>query len=335
MLKKLMRGSLLLTIFLVISITLTGCSLDLGKIISGLTNTLGSIVSGIGKVIKSGVEVVKNVVKTVKPAVKSVGEAIGEFTGKTDKIATKIDTGLNKIDTALTKTSNFGQKLEETGEKLKATGKDSAGNSLDMAVQTTQTSASSKKDSDTQTNPTTQKASNSANENSKDNTYITKEGNKIEDLASLINNSLQNNKATKKTTNDSTINTKLLTSKDKENVSSNIKDGCRDLSDALDNLHYLLDSHYISNDRPENNSRAKLMTNLKRYKNELYDIKRNPTSKDSQEKYQQLKTKLESIKTAVVVCGRSYGMVKTQVDNTINDISNGLNKLDEAFIKIE
>ena len=77
------------------------------------------------------------------------------------------------------------------------------------------------------------------------------------------------------------------------------------------------------------------MTNLKRYKNELYDIKRNPTSKDSQEKYQQLKTKLESIKTAVVFCGRSYGMVKTQVDNTINDISNGLNKLDEAFIKIE
>ena len=83
--KNILRGSFFISLLLIISITLSGC-IDLGAILSGLKNVLGSVISGIGKIIKAGVEVVKNVIKVAKPVVKAVGEAVGEMTGKKDNI---------------------------------------------------------------------------------------------------------------------------------------------------------------------------------------------------------------------------------------------------------
>ena len=223
MFKKFLRGSLFLSFMLIISVTLTGCNIDIGKIVSGLTNTLGSIVSGVGKIIKSGVEVVKKVVDTAKPVVTSVANAIGEFTGKTDAVASKIDSGLNKVDSALNKASNLGQKIENAGEKLKASAQDSAGNKLSSTAPTTQTTASSKRDSDVQLNsskPINLGSPNTVVQNNPQISSETKITSKFEDFATTVNNALKQDttKEQVKSNNTKTVNFGLLTKKEQEPI---------------------------------------------------------------------------------------------------------------------
>ena len=122
MFKKLFRGSLFVTLLLILSVTLSGCDINLGDIIGGLKNTLGSVIGGIGNVIQAGVKVVKNVIEVVKPVVSSVTDAIAQFTGRTNTFGEKINNALDRASNAMDKVDEFGQRLKDTGENMRNTG---------------------------------------------------------------------------------------------------------------------------------------------------------------------------------------------------------------------
>ncbi len=118
MCKKMFRGSLFLTLMLIISISLTGCSFS--DIVKGFKNTFGSVLSGIGGVISSVAKVAKGVIEVVKPVVSAVSDAIAKVTGKENTFGDKINSALDKVSGIADKVDEFGQKVKTTGEGMKS-----------------------------------------------------------------------------------------------------------------------------------------------------------------------------------------------------------------------
>lgn len=334
--KKLFRGSLFLSLMLILSITLSGCSFDFSKIISGVKNVLGKVVTGIGSVIKKGVDVVKKGVEVAKPVVSSVANAVGEFTGNKDNIVSKIDSGMNKVDGALDKVSNFGQKLEDTGNKLTDNGKDSAGNNVSDKVSTKQTVANPNKDTDetesnssnssdtTKTNNNTDKTNKSNNTNNTSTTIVCtnpqncSSGNCSTDNNNSNNNTGKGDVVTKVNKNSEEYNTRkkefldkadalnknnkyagkdidlsLLSEADKKTLANDIKTGVSDISANMNRLKTELknDTRYITSGDANG-----MISDIDSCLKDLEEIKKDPTSASSIDKYNEVKKKFNEIK---------------------------------------
>ena len=119
------RGSLFLTLMLIISISLTGCSFS--DIVKGFKNTFGSVLKGVGGVISSVAKVAKGVIEVVKPVVSAVSDAVAKLTGKENTFGDKINSALDKVSGIADKVDEFGQKVKTTGESMKSDEKDGDG----------------------------------------------------------------------------------------------------------------------------------------------------------------------------------------------------------------
>ena len=122
MFKRLVRGSLLISLLFIVSITLTGCDkVNIDQIFSGIKNFIGEFADGVSKVITQGVEFVKKVINTVKEAVKPVIEGAKELAGK-------MKDGVNQIKDSI---KGSGNKEAETTDGSEKATKDALGNDND------------------------------------------------------------------------------------------------------------------------------------------------------------------------------------------------------------
>lgn len=332
--KNILRGSFFISLLLIISITLSGC--DFSAILSGLKNVFGSVISGIGNIIKAGVEVVKNVIKVAKPVVTAVAGAVGEITGKKDNIVSKIDSGLSKVDGALDKVSNVGQQMVDAGNKLK-NDKDSAGNTASGTVKVTQTTGSTKKDSDSIASSTASVSKNDSSKNTSNNNNTSNSSSKtLDDLAEQIRK-IFGDSAKVEVIGSSTarvVNTSLNTKEENEKIAKDIKAGIDDISKGIDSLIDIYKGK--KSDKEDVQKKQKeLVSSLEKCKKELDSIKSNPTDKKSIEKYDALKPKLEKLKSELYSVADAAKEIKLTALLAIDTIENKVLEIESSLNKVK
>lgn len=103
MLRKLLRSSLLITLLLIVSITLSGCSIDFGAIFAGIKTFIGNISGNLGEFVSKGIDTVKGVIDTVKtvakPVVDTAKDIFKNVKDKVDTVKDVIDKGKGVIKT--------------------------------------------------------------------------------------------------------------------------------------------------------------------------------------------------------------------------------------------
>ena len=335
MYKKLMRGSLFITLMLIISVTLTGCDIDFSKIVSGLKNTLGTVISSVGNIFKKGVEVAKTVVKIAKPAISAVANAIGELTGKKDNIVSKIESGLEKVDSALDKASDFSQKVVDAGEKLKDD-KDSAGNTASGTVTVSQTTGSTTGDTDaiatstaalaSQTSPITT----TSNNNSENGSART-----LEELADKLRKIFGDDAKVEIIGSPTArINTELNTAEENEKLAKEIKAGMDDISKGIDTLIDIYKNQRVEVSKETQEKQKQLLDSLEKCKSELAKIKSNPLDKKSLEKYEALKPKLVQLKSELIAVASSAGFIRETALYAIETIEDKVVDVESMLSKV-
>lgn len=102
MLRKLLRSSLLITLLLIVSITLSGCSIDFGAIFAGIKTFIGNISGNLGEFVSKGIDTVKGVIDTVKtvakPVVDTAKDIFKNVKDKVDTVKDVIDKGKGIVD---------------------------------------------------------------------------------------------------------------------------------------------------------------------------------------------------------------------------------------------
>ena len=353
MFKTMFRGSLFLTLMLIVSITLSGCDLDLSKCIDGIKGALGSVVSGIGNFISKGVDVAKNVLGGVGNFVKEIGKAGGEISDKFGSACDKIGSGIEKVDKALDKVGDVGEKITKAGENLKnSSKKDSAGNKT-TDTKTTQKVADPTKDTNTNKSSSSSKSSDSKKENTAKAAEASKKGevsknsNDLADFAAMVkkifgkdatveivdadgnttectgssscsksSSSCSKSSSSCSKSSSSCSSKKDLSTKEEKSASvSSIKEGCTKITSGLNDVEKVFQGYVnaISAD-----DRKAVIAGIESVKKDIAAITKDPTASDAEEKYNKCKTKLEALKKEInkvnVKCPKAKGLIDTGIE---------------------
>jgi gas vesicle protein len=116
---------------LIVSMTLTGCSFDLGAIVSGLQNVIGDIGGKIGGFIEKGLDFAKDFVGKAKDFIGPIVDAGKEIFEDFAPIAENITNAVDTVDGGLDSVGNVGDAVTGFADAISGTGKDSAGEDLD------------------------------------------------------------------------------------------------------------------------------------------------------------------------------------------------------------
>lgn len=352
MFKKLVRGSFFITLMMVISITLSGCSFNIGDIANGLFNTLGTITGGVGKIVKTGLEVGKQVFDTVKPAVTKVAQTVGDVFGKGDKFAEVVGKGMDIVD----KGFDIGMKVNDTvidlGEKIKNLGQDSAGNEVDGEVETKQTVANPMEDENTVISPNPNSNTNRTNTNTNRTTTTTTNTNNNRTTANTTNTN--NNKTTTNTntttnngnnliaintnggnTNNTTVNNnnvddELLTKEEREQISTSIKDGVDEVTNGINSMIELFNSDTVKAVKGDS---KELLKELKDCKNELKKIAKNPTSDESKARFNSIKERLQKLQGEANDLTSQGKNVKNTIEKAVSTVEDSIDTIAKIFSK--
>lgn len=133
-----LRGSIFLSLMLIVSMTLTGCSFDIGSIISGLQNVIGDIGGKLGGFIEKGMGFAKDFIGKAKEFVGPLVEKGKEIFEEISPIAEKITDGIEKVEDVVDKVSDTGNSIKDFAEGLSSSGKDSAGDDIDTTAPTSE-----------------------------------------------------------------------------------------------------------------------------------------------------------------------------------------------------
>ncbi len=138
MFAKTFRGSIFISLMLIVSMTLTGCSFDIGSIISGLQNVIGDMGGKIGGFIEKGIGFAKDFVGKAKEFVGPMIDAGKEIFKDFAPIAEKITDGFGKVEGVLDQAGNVGDAVNSFAENISNSGRDSAGEDIDPDAPTSE-----------------------------------------------------------------------------------------------------------------------------------------------------------------------------------------------------
>ena len=129
-----LRGSFFLTLMLIVSVTLSGCSFDIGSIVSGLGNVIGNISGNIGGFIEKGLDFAGNFMGKAQEFLGPVMEVGQSITEKFGPIAEKITGGIEKVQGVIEKVSDVGRAVSDFSQNFVQSGVDALGNALPSNV---------------------------------------------------------------------------------------------------------------------------------------------------------------------------------------------------------
>ncbi|MDD2999085.1 MAG: hypothetical protein PHV05_08505, partial [Candidatus Riflebacteria bacterium] len=138
MFAKSLRGSVFVAFMLIVSMTLSGCSFDIGSLLGGLTNVIGKVGQGLGSFISKGVDVAKDFIGKAKDFVQPIIEKGKEVFDKVEPIAEKITDGVDKVKGVLDDVGNVGNEITDFGNKMIEGGTDAVGTKIDTTAPTTE-----------------------------------------------------------------------------------------------------------------------------------------------------------------------------------------------------
>lgn len=132
------RGSIFISLMLIVSMTLTGCSFDIGSIVSGLQNVIGDMGGKIGGFIEKGLGFAKDFVGKAKEFVGPLIDAGKEIFEDFAPIAEKITDGFGKVEGVLDDVGNVGDAVTSFADNISNSGRDSAGEDIDPDAPTSE-----------------------------------------------------------------------------------------------------------------------------------------------------------------------------------------------------
>lgn len=131
MFAKTLRGSVFFTFMLIVSMTLSGCSFDIGAIVSGLQNVIGDLGGKIGGFIEKGMSFAKDFVGKAKEFVSPILDAGKEIFKDFAPVVEKIQDGFGKVDSVFDAVGNVSNSIKDVTNAISGSGQDSTGDNAD------------------------------------------------------------------------------------------------------------------------------------------------------------------------------------------------------------
>lgn len=130
------RGSVFFTFMLIVSMTLTGCSFDIGSIVSGIQNVIGDLGGKLGGFIEKGLSFAQDFVGKAKEFVGPIIDAGKEIFSDFAPIAEKIQDGFGKVESVFDTVGNVSNSIKDVTNAISGSGQDSSGDNADPTAPT-------------------------------------------------------------------------------------------------------------------------------------------------------------------------------------------------------
>ena len=121
MFASILRSAMFISLLLIVSVTLSGCSIDFGAIFNGIKTFIGNLSGNLGSFIEKGVGVVKDVISKVKEVAGPIADIAKNVFNNTSVTADKVMDTLNKADATADRVGEVGGTLRDVGNKLNTT----------------------------------------------------------------------------------------------------------------------------------------------------------------------------------------------------------------------
>ena len=131
MFASILRSAMFISLLLIVSVTLSGCSIDFGAIFNGIKTFIGNLSGNLGGFIEKGVGVVKDVISKVKEVAGPIADIAKNVFNNTNLTADKVMNTLNQADATADRVGEVGGALRDVGNRLNTT--DAVGNNTGNA----------------------------------------------------------------------------------------------------------------------------------------------------------------------------------------------------------
>lgn len=256
-----LRGSFFLTLMLIVSITLSGCSFDIGSIISGLGNVIGKISGNIGGFIQKGLDFAGGFMEKAQEFIAPIMEVGQAVSDKFAPIAEKVTGAFDKVGGVIDKVGSAGQAISDFGRDIAKSGVDALGNQI-------QANAPS---SEIIFNP-----------NSEDNTIITRPGSQIAQTA--------RSRAQQAAADE------LITAEERQKAKEQVIVHVNEMNAAIGNLTAQLRSAELTTEQ-----RADLQGKIDNIRSGMSEIIKDPTSSAAKATLKKVKNDVEVVKKVAKV----------------------------------
>ncbi len=131
MFASILRSAMFISLLLIVSVTLSGCSIDFAAIFDGIKTFIGNLSGNLGGFIEKGVGVVKDVISNVKEVAGPIADIAKNVFNNTNLTADKVMDTLNQADATADRVGEVGGALRDVGNRLNTT--DAVGNNTGNA----------------------------------------------------------------------------------------------------------------------------------------------------------------------------------------------------------
>ncbi|MFA5598216.1 MAG: hypothetical protein GX031_12050 [Candidatus Riflebacteria bacterium] len=131
MFASILRSAMFISLLLIVSVTLSGCSIDFAAIFDGIKTFIGNLSGNLGGFIEKGVGVVKDVISKVKEVAGPIADIAKNVFNNTNLTADKVMDTLNQADATADRVGEVGGALRDVGNRLNTT--DAVGNNTGNA----------------------------------------------------------------------------------------------------------------------------------------------------------------------------------------------------------
>ncbi len=297
MLMSVLRNSLFISLLLMVSVTLSGCSVDFGAIFSGLKNVVGNISSGLGSFIEKGVGMAKDFVGKAKEFVTPILEKGKEIYDKVKPIADKVKDGFDKVQNVVNQVQDAGNAISDFGKQMKEGGNDAVGNKIDQNAATNEVVAAPDDEDAVIT--------------------IRPEGNATAS-ANVGTNA----------TASAAVNS-LMTPAEREAVTKSVTTNVNQISAAVDNLSKNLKQLKVSDAE-----RKATEEKISKLRDSLKAVLKDPTSKEAQAQLKAAKADVDGLATtAKKYADLAKGTIES-VKSTVSGLENSFNSIKDSFSSV-
>ncbi len=294
---SILRNSLFISLLLMVSITLSGCNVDFGAILSGLKNVVGNLSQNLGGFIDKGIGMAKDFIGKAKEFVTPILDKGKEIYDKVKPIAEKVKDGFDKAQNIVNKVQDAGNAISDFGKQMKEGGNDAIGNRIDNNAPTSE-QVPARDDEDAVIT-------------------IRPEGNATASANVAAN-----------ATASAAVNS-LMTPAEREAVTKSVTTNVNQISAAVDNLSRNLKQMKISDAE-----RKATEEKINKLRDSLKAVLKDPTSKEAQRQLKAAKGDVDSLAaTAQKYADLAKGTIES-VKNTVSGLENSFNSIKDSFSSV-
>jgi hypothetical protein len=331
MFASILRSAMFISLLLIVSVTLSGCSIDFGAIFNGIKTFIGNLSGNLGGFIEKGVGVVKDVIGKVKEVAGPIADIAKNVFNNTSATADKVMDTLNKADATADRVGEVGGTLRDVRNKLNTT--DAVGNNTGTAPTS---AAVAPRDTEETTN-------------NAGGTGIVNQGNRFTNwLNSLVSNDRKQNEAKAVNNITTTINNgntaqnnltlpsavsqneiETLSAREKEVVKENIKKEAAYIKENIEKLNREIAS--LSGAARDDVEASK--ANLEKISKKIDEIIKDPLNEKSINTVDEVADEIEEVLNIANKYGNQAGGIADALKDAFKACETGFNSISDDFEK--